>query len=269
MSSLLSQRNVISQTGVAVSPLGLGTVKLGRNQGVKYPTDFNIPNDQQALTLLEQAWDLGINLLDTAPAYGTSEQRLGELLPRLNKNWIIATKVGEIFDPKTATSRYDFTPEFIKQSVQTSLKKLQRKVLDIVLIHSDGRDKIIIEQCGALEVLNDLKQQGLIRAIGMSSKTVEGGLLTLQHSDIAMIMHNLTYQGEQAVIDYAAQANKAILIKKALGSGHLASSDSQTDSIQANFDFIYQQPAVASIIVGTITPSHLRDNVEKIIQSLA
>ena len=58
----------LGATGLAVSPLGLGTVKFGRNAGVKYPRPFDLPSDQQALTLLETAWELGINLLDTAPA---------------------------------------------------------------------------------------------------------------------------------------------------------------------------------------------------------
>jgi aryl-alcohol dehydrogenase-like predicted oxidoreductase len=65
----------LGSTGLMVSPLGLGTVKLGRDQGVKYPNGFTIPDDQQARALLNQARGLGINLIDTAPAYGISEER--------------------------------------------------------------------------------------------------------------------------------------------------------------------------------------------------
>jgi aryl-alcohol dehydrogenase-like predicted oxidoreductase len=274
MSAYLTQRKIITDTGLAVSALGLGTVKLGRDKGVKYPDAFKIPDDAQALNLLAQAWDLGINLIDTAPAYGHSEQRLGQLLPKLNKDWVIATKVGEMFDADSGESHYNFTAEFIQQSIQQSLKNLRRDVLDIVLIHSDGNDRHIIQHEGALEVLNDLKQQGLIRATGMSTKTVEGGILALQQSDIAMVMHNVGYQDEQAVLDQATADNKAIFIKKAFGSGHLVHGDadidhSGIDPIQANFDIIYQNPAVASIIVGTITPKHLIDNVNKAIKALS
>lgn len=154
MTAHLEQRKQIADTGVKISPLGLGTVKLGRDKGVKYPNDFKIPNDKQALDLLAQAWDCGINLIDTAPAYGNSEQRLGELLPKLNKDWVITTKVGETFNTSTGESTYNFTPEFITASIKQSLKKLNRDVLDIVLIHSDGNDVEIIQQ-GALEVLAD------------------------------------------------------------------------------------------------------------------
>lgn len=260
----LQERRVITNTGIAVSPLGLGTVKLGRNTGVKYPSAFELPSDKQALDLLALAWDLGINLIDTAPAYGSSEQRLGQLLPQLNQPWVIATKVGEQFDPHTAESQYRFDPGFIRRSVERSLQRLQRDVIDIVLIHSNGDDQHIIEHDGALEVLNDLKQQGLIRATGMSTKTVQGGLLTLQQADIAMVMHNIDYQGEQAVLDYAAHHQKAIFIKKALSSGHLASP-----SLQDNMRFIFQHPAITSVIMGTINPQHLTQNCQDVQHALS
>ncbi|NQZ54645.1 MAG: aldo/keto reductase [Piscirickettsiaceae bacterium] len=259
----MNQRKEISQTGVLVSPLGLGTVKIGRNTAVKYPQQFKIPDDTQVLELLAQAWDLGINLIDTAPAYGNSEQRLGELLSQQPHDFVIATKVGETFDPSTGKSHYNFSPEFITTSIQQSLKNLNRDVLDIVLIHSDGNDTQIIQQ-GALEVLAGLKQQGLIRATGMSTKTVEGGLLALQQSDLAMVMHNLDYKDEQAVLDQAKLDNKSVFIKKALASGHLT-----PDSAQDNFNLIYANPAVSSIIIGTINPTHLKDNVLKAIKALS
>ena len=74
------QQRPLGNTGMTVSVLGLGTVKLGRNQAVKYPEPFELPDDAQARRLIDRARDLGINLLDTAPAYGTSEERLGRLL---------------------------------------------------------------------------------------------------------------------------------------------------------------------------------------------
>jgi predicted aldo/keto reductase-like oxidoreductase len=57
----------LGHNGPMVSPLGLGTVKLGRDQGVKYPNGFRIPDENEARMLLKLARDLGINLIDTAP----------------------------------------------------------------------------------------------------------------------------------------------------------------------------------------------------------
>lgn len=258
-------KKIIAGTGLEVSVLGLGTVKLGRDKGVKYPTSFTIPDDEAALALLQQAWDLGINLIDTAPAYGNSEQRLGELLPQLPHDFVICSKAGEHFDNDSGESFFDFSRDGLMRSVETSLKRLNRDVLDIVLIHSDGNDVPVIEQFKALETLNELKSQGLIRATGMSTKTVEGGLLTLDQADIVMVTHNLEYQGEQAVLDAAAKKNKAVFIKKAFASGHLSAG---SDAISESFKLIFANPAVASVVVGTINPQHLADNVAKAIKIL-
>ncbi|WP_439502927.1 aldo/keto reductase [Methylophaga sp.] len=262
----LPKKNIPS-TKLNVSVLGLGTVKLGRDKGVKYPEAFTIPDDEAALALLQQTWDLGINLIDTAPAYGNSEQRLGELLPQLPHNWIICSKAGELFNSDTGESSFDFSADGLKRSIENSLKRLNRDQIEIVLIHSDGNDVPVIEQYKALETLNELKQQGLILATGMSTKTVEGGLLTLDQADIAMVTHNLAYQGEQAVLDAAAAKNKSVFIKKAFASGHLP-ANSTKDSVSASFEMIFANPAVASVVVGTINPMHLVDNVAKAIAAL-
>nr|WP_027312550.1 aldo/keto reductase [Balneatrix alpica] len=254
-----------AQTGMQVSPLGLGTVKFGRNQGVKYPQGFALPSDQEAANLLALAQELGINLLDTAPAYGSSEERLGQLLRGQRQRWLICSKVGEEFSE--GQSQYCYTPEHIRHSVERSLQRLQTEVIDIMLLHSDGNDVANIERYGALEVLNELKQQGKLRATGISSKTVAGGLLALQQSDCAMVTLNLNQQDELAVIDYAAAHGKGILIKKALASGHL--SDAYNDPVQASFELIFAQPGVSSVIIGTLNPAHLRSNVSKALTVLA
>ncbi|MFU8797936.1 MAG: aldo/keto reductase, partial [Gammaproteobacteria bacterium] len=72
-------QHMLGSTDLLISPLGLGTVKFGRNQQVKYPQPFEIPDDKVIVGLLNCARDLNINLIDTAPAYGESETRLGAL----------------------------------------------------------------------------------------------------------------------------------------------------------------------------------------------
>ncbi len=243
----------LGATGIAVSPLGLGTVKLGRNQAVKYPAAFVIPDDKAARKLLRCARELGINLLDTAPAYGNSEQRLGELLNGETQDWVICSKVGEEF--VDGQSHFDFTAEHTRASVTRSLQRLQRDYLDIVLVHSDGNDVQIVEQYGTLEVLSDLKQQGLIRAFGFSGKTLEGGLRAAEQADVMMVTYNREYCAEAALLDYCAAHNKGVLIKKALASGHIG------DDVGASLRFALQHAATSSVIVGTINPEHLASNV--------
>ena len=109
----VSQRS-LGSTGMTVSILGLGTVKLGRREGVRYPAPFELPTDAEAARLLDTARALGINLIDTAPAYGTSEARLGTLLRNQRNDWLLCTKVGETF--ANGTSTYDFSPEQVQHS---------------------------------------------------------------------------------------------------------------------------------------------------------
>ncbi len=255
----------IAKTGVRVSPLGLGTVKLGRDQGVKYPGQFTIPDDKQAARLLARARELGINLLDTAPAYGNSEQRLGALLQGQRQDWVICTKVGEEFEQ--GKSVYDFTTAHLGLSIDRSLIRLRTDYLDLVLVHSNGDDKHIIQHYGILEQLAELKKSGKIRAFGMSTKTVDGGILAASQSDCVMVTYNLDHQSETAVLDYCAEHGVGVLIKKALGSGHLR--EDLDDPVLANMRFIYQHPAVSSIVLGTINPQHLAQNVASARQLLA
>mgnify|MGYP000621229676 FL=1 len=248
----------LGDTGLTVSALGLGTVKIGRDQGVKYPTAFSIPDDDAVRNLLARARDLGINLIDTAPAYGRSEERLGELL-RDRHDWVIVSKVGEEFD--NGDSHFDFSPAHTRASVERSLRRLNTDHLDCVLVHSDGNDLDILRG-GTLGVLEDMKREGLIRAIGLSGKTVAGGIQALERGgDVAMVTYNLNQNDERPVIDHAAAHNKGILIKKAFASGHLAGD--HPDPVQASLDRVLGTAGVSAVIAGTVNPHHLEENVRK------
>lgn len=258
MNSLHHLHRPLGDTGLRVSPLGLGTVKLGRDQGVKYPSGFTIPDDTEARQLLALARDLGINLIDTAPAYGRSEERLGPLLRGQRQDWVIVSKVGEEFE--AGQSHFDFSPAHTRRSVERSLQRLETDVIDLVLVHSDGNDVTVLRDSGVYETLAELKQAGKIRAFGLSGKTVEGGLLALERGDCAMVTYNLNEQGERPVLDYAAQHAKGLLVKKGLASGHVCLAPG-VDPVRASFELIFGHPGVTSAIIGTINPLHLSHNV--------
>ncbi|MBD1549856.1 aldo/keto reductase [Pseudomonas typographi] len=243
--------------GPRVSPLGLGTVKLGRNQGVKYPSGFTLPTDDEARMLLRQARELGINLLDTAPAYGTSEARLGPLLRGQRDAWVLVSKVGEEF--AGGQSSFNFSAAHTRFSVERSLQNLETDRLDLVLVHSDGHDLRILEQEGVYEALAELKREGKLLAFGFSGKTVAGGIKALERGDCAMVTYNLNEQAERPVIQHALAQGKGILVKKALASGHACLAGQ--DPVKASFQLLFGEPGVTSAIVGTINPVHLAHNV--------
>jgi aryl-alcohol dehydrogenase-like predicted oxidoreductase len=252
----MSFMRALPGTGLNVSSLGLGTVKIGRNEQVKYPGAFAIPDDAAVGELLAQARELGINLLDTAPAYGTSEERLGQLLAN-RKDWVIVTKTGEEFS--NGTSHFDFSAAHTRMSIERSLRRLRTDYLDVVLIHSDGNDDAILEQGECASTLQDCKRQGLIRAIGMSTKTVTGALRAVRELDVVMLTYNLQQRTDEPAIRLAHELGKGVFIKKGLMSGHVQQAG--RDLVRESLALVLREPGVHSLIAGTINPEHLAMNV--------
>jgi aryl-alcohol dehydrogenase-like predicted oxidoreductase len=259
----------LGRTGLRVSAIGLGTVKLGRTQGVAYPAPFQLPSDQEAGTLLRTACELGVTLLDTAPAYGSSEERLGELMRRHawfggRNRWIVSTKAGEEFEH--GVSRFDFSPDAIRASAERSCRRLGVETLDILMLHSSGEDVRILRESGAVEELAALKRRGVIRAAGISSKTTDGGLLALELGlDVLMVVLNARDESQLPVIAEAGRRGAGVLIKKGLASGHAAvgSPIAGADPAREALRFVFERGgnAVSGVVTGTINPAHLRANV--------
>ena len=86
-------------------------------------------------------------------------------------------------------------------------------------------------------------------------------------TDLVMIIHNLKHTDEQKILEQALEDNKGILIKKAFASGNLINSNIK-NPIGASFNFIFKNPSVSSIIIGTLNAFHMKDNVEKAILAL-
>lgn len=247
-------------TPLRVSPLGLGTVKLGRDRGVKYPQPVRIPGDDEALALLRLARDLGINLIDTAPAYGTSEERLGRLLRGWRDEWVIVTKAGEEFDGRA--SHFDFSPRAIRASVERSLTRLHTDRLDVVLLHSAGDDAALFVPGGALDALRDLQREGKVLAVGASTKTPAGGVRAAELGDVVMLALNAAAPDDRPAIAAAHARGAGVLIKKGLASGHAVSGAAGPRALDDAMRLVLTEPGVTSVIVGTTNPAHLRDNVE-------
>ncbi len=247
----------LGSTGLHVSVLGLGTVKFGRNQKIRYPT-FELPTDEAICGLLDAACGYGITLLDTAPAYGIAEERLGNLLGTWRNQFVLITKTGEEF--ANGESTYDFSAEHTRLSVERSLKRLKTNRLDCVLVHCPRNDFEVLSQSDVFVELQKLKDRGDIRSFGASTYTIEGGMFAVETADVVMVAYSADYRAEEAIIKRAAALNKGVLIKKGLGSGNLASGAAGR-SLEDNLRPVLTLPGVSSLIVGTINPDHLRENV--------
>ncbi|MHC4218636.1 MAG: aldo/keto reductase [Planctomycetota bacterium] len=241
----------LGRSGLSVSPLGYGAFKIGRNQGIKYAQGYELPDEAGVDRLLNAVLDLGINYIDTAPAYGLSEQRIGRTLGHRRRQYVLSTKVGETF--LDGRSTYDFTARGVRSSVERSLRRLDADVLDLVFIHSDGSDLEILERTDAVPTLEALRSEGHVRAIGLSAKTVEGARAALSWSDAVMVEYHLDDPSCAPVITEAAAADVGVVVKKGLASGRLEPSDA--------VQFVLETPGVGSLVVGTLNIDHLRENV--------
>lgn len=248
----------LGSSGLHVCPIGLGTVKLGRLAGLKYPSSQTLsvlPTDEQALELLRAARELGVNLIDTAPAYGRSEERLGALLPQIEPrdHWVLCTKVGESFDGVRST--YDFSAEAIALSIRQSLSRLRTDHVDIALLHFSGStdDAGILSRGEAIGALREAQRAGLVRAIGASTATLAGAQLAVDVCDVVMVTLNSGEQDCAPAIASARAKQVGVLVKKPLGSGHL--------DVHASLRSVFIHDGVDCAIIGTSSAANLREAV--------
>ena len=241
----------LGRSAIEVSPIGFGAFKIGRNTGIKYPETYDLPDQDAVTKLVHGLLDLGINYLDTAPAYGLSEQRLGEALSGRRNEVVLSTKVGESFEDGRST--YDFTTAGIRASVQRSLQQLRTDSIDLLFIHSDGDDMRILSETDAVSTLVALRDEGAVRAIGLSGKTVEGARAAMAWSDVLMVEYNDGDRSHAEVIAEAADHDVGIVVKKGLASGALAPEHA--------IRFVLGTEGVGSVVVGSLSLEHLAQNV--------
>ena len=242
----------LGRTDLRISVIGFGAFKIGRNRNVKYGSAYDLPDETTAARLLNNILDLGVNLIDTAPAYGLSEERIGRALMTRRNEFVLCTKVGERFDGERST--YDFSNTAIRRSLQESLERLRTDVIDLLLIHSDGNDEAILDQTDAVATLHELRDTGLVRAIGFSGKTVDGALSALGWADVLMVEYHPDDESHAGVLETALEADAGILVKKPLASGRI--------SPDRALPFILANEAVSSVVIGGLDIEHVRRNAE-------
>ncbi|MBU8879265.1 aldo/keto reductase [Bacillus sp. FJAT-29790] len=156
----------LGKTGFSITPIGLGTNAVGGHN--LYP---NL-NEEAGKELVRTALHNGVDFLDTAYIYGPkrSEELIGEVLKEssMRQNIILATKAAHKFVGEDIVM--DNSPIFLKQAVEDSLKRLQTDYIDLFYIHFPDEQTPKDEAVGALK---ELKDEGKIRAIGVSNFSIE------------------------------------------------------------------------------------------------
>ncbi|HGN7356078.1 TPA: aldo/keto reductase [Staphylococcus aureus] len=207
----------IGKSDVEVFPIALGTNAVGGHN--LYP---NL-DEEQGKDVVRQAINHGINLLDTAYIYGPerSEELVGEVVKEYPREQIkIATKGSHEFDENQEVHQNN-QPEYLKQQVENSLKRLQTDYIDLYYIHFPD-DNTPKDQ--AVAALQELKEQGKIKAIGVSNFTLDQLKEANKdgYVDVVQLEYNLLHRENEAVLQYCVDHQITFIPYFPLASGILA-----------------------------------------------
>lgn len=199
-----------------VFPLGLGCMGFSHGYGNAVPID-------QALSVLDEALERGVNCLDTAALYGNgaNEELLGRWMGTRRQQVVLSTKCGLNHPQSGAERRIDGRPHSIRASCEASLQRLNTDAIDLLYLHRLDREVPIEDSVGAMA---DLVQAGKVRAIGLSE--VSASTLRRAHAvhPIAAVQSEYslwTRNPEIAVLGACEELDIALVAFSPLGRAYL------------------------------------------------
>lgn len=214
----------LGRTGWKVSTISFGAWAIGGTWG-----DVR---DEESLSALHRALDLGVNFFDTADVYGDgrSEQLLARLRKERREPFHIATKAGRRLDPHVAAG---YNKKNLTAFVERSLKNLEVEALDLLQLHCPPTEVYYMpEVFGALD---DLVKDGKLRYYGVSVEKVEEALKAIEYPNVqtVQIIFNMFRQRPLDLFFAEAQRRKVgILARLPLSSGMLAGKMTARTSFQ-------------------------------------
>jgi aryl-alcohol dehydrogenase-like predicted oxidoreductase len=167
---------MLGRSGIEVSALGLGCWAIGGPFEMDgRPDGWGDIDDGESLRAIEHAIELGVTFFDTADVYGIghSEEVLGRAIRGRRDQLVIATKFGFTYDvARNAITGTNVTPAYIRQACEASLRRLGSDYIDLYQLHVG--DVAAADAEAVWHTLDQLRQEGKIRAYGWSTANVEG-----------------------------------------------------------------------------------------------
>jgi aryl-alcohol dehydrogenase-like predicted oxidoreductase len=277
----------LGRTDTDVTILGYGAMELrGRPRGPEI-------DDEAAGRLLNAVLDGGINVIDTSPDYGRSEELIGRHVGHRRDEFFLATKCGCLLKVPTDVPPpypHDYTPQNVRADVEQSLRRLRTDHLDLVQVHMSPSVEQLREN-RTVETLQELRDEGKVRFIGMS------GILPNLPGQIAMdvfeafqIPYSAVQRDHEDLITEAADKGAGTLIRggaargapseeknwrtgplsQPAGRGQRTWDASGVESLLADsgmsrmefvLRFTLSHPGLSTTIVGTANPDHLATNI--------
>ena len=274
----------LGRTGLDISEISFGAVEIGLAYGIPVDGKVEKPSEKEAHDLLHTALDMGINFVDTARAYGESEEIIGRALKGRRDEYILATKSNHFSDRGLSVKELQ---DAIRESLETSLRMLQTDVIDVFQIHNITKD--VVERGDVLQVVQDAQKAGKIRFTGGTVYGVDDPLAVVEDGswDVIQVAYNmLDRRLESKVLPLAAAKGVAVTVRSVLLKGALTPryaslpADSllelktaaakldeiaqrECDSLaEAAFRYVLANPNVSSALVGTGKLRNLRRSAE-------
>jgi aryl-alcohol dehydrogenase-like predicted oxidoreductase len=277
----------LGRTNTDVTILGYGAMELrGGPRGPEI-------DDEAAGRLLNAVLDGGINLIDTSPDYGRSEELIGTHVGHRRDEFFLASKCGCLLEPPADTPPpypHDYRPANVRAAVERSLRRLRTDHLDLVQVHMSPSVEQLRDN-HVVETLQELRRDGKVRFIGMS------GILPNLPDHIAMnvfeafqIPYSAVQRDHEDLITEAADKGAGTLIRggaargapsaeknwqtgplsqtAGLGQRNWAAADiedlladSGMNAMEFTLRFTLSHPGLSTTIVGTANPDHLKGNI--------
>ncbi len=277
----------LGRTQADVTILGYGAMELrGEPRGPEI-------DDDTAGRLLNAVLDGGINLIDTSPDYGRSEELIGQHLGHRRDEFFLASKCGCLIEiPADAQPPYphDYSPANVRADVEQSLRRLRTDRLDLVQVHmSPSVEQLRDNQ--TVETLQELQKEGKVRFIGMSGILPNlPGQIAMDVFDAFQIPYSAVQRDHEELITAAAGTGAGTLIRggaargapsedknwrtgplsqpaglgqrnwAASGIGDLLAGSGMTP-MEFVLRFTLSHPYLSTTIVGTASPGHLQSNI--------
>ncbi|MGA9831035.1 MAG: aldo/keto reductase [Trebonia sp.] len=277
----------LGRTQADVTILGYGAMELrGEPRGPEI-------DDDTAGRLLNAVLDGGINLIDTSPDYGRSEELIGQHLGHRRDEFFLASKCGCLIEiPADAQPPYphDYSPANVRADVEQSLRRLRTDRLDLVQVHmSPSVEQLRDNQ--TVETLQELRKEGKVRFIGMSGILPNlPGQIAMDVFDAFQIPYSAVQRDHEELITAAAATGAGTLIRggaargapsedknwrtgplsqpaglgqrnwAASGIGDLLAGSGMTP-MEFVLRFTLSHPYLSTTIVGTASPGHLQSNI--------
>lgn len=275
--------SVLGRTGLDVTRLSFGAMEI---RGSRIWNGRAV-TDQQAETILNAVLDEGINFIDTANDYGRSEEFIGRYIAHRRNEYYLATKCGCTVvrkDENTDDTPHVWTRDNLFRGLEESLQRMKTDYVDIMQLHNPPVEET--EKNQLAEALKEMQQQGKVRFISISTTLphlpvyLEWGVF-----DTFQIPYSALERDHEDWINRAAKAGIGTIIRGGVARGEVgvglgnenrwrkfeeASLDELREPGESRTAFMLRftlsHPDVNTIIVGTLYPEHLRENIAAVEQ---